>query len=124
LNSKQERTSNEDLSLREVNHHLKIIIQKLDDIIEKIDTTKSKPRRIEDELDLTNLPMDVATLLSLTDHLRKTALTLCNLGESTADMIARETGRARAAESDYLNQLVSQGYVKKKRVGRKVYFYI
>ena len=49
MNSKQERTSNEDLSLREVNHHLKIIIQKLDDIIEKIDTTKSKPRRIEEE---------------------------------------------------------------------------
>lgn len=105
----------------EILQKLETIIQKLDIIAEKLDELKpEKPR----EMELANLPMDVATLLSLPDHLRKTALALCNLGEATADMVAKETGRARAAESDYLNQLVSRGYVKKKRIGRKVYFQI
>jgi hypothetical protein len=104
------------------------IIQKLETIIQKLDTIAGKLDELSpgkpQEIEVKNLPMDVATLLSLPDHLRKTALTLCNLGEATAEMVAEETGRARAAESDYLNQLVSRGYVKKRRVGRKVYFQI
>ena len=67
---------------------------------------------------------DVLTLLSLPDHLRKTAMAICKLGMATASEVAKETGRARAVESDYLNQLVAAGYIKKKRVGRKVYFYV
>lgn len=68
--------------------------------------------------------LDVMTLLSLPDHLRKTAITLCNLGEATAEEIAEQTKRARAVESGYLNQLVLMGYLKKERRGRKAYFYI
>ena len=68
--------------------------------------------------------LDVMTLLSLPDHLRKTAITLCNLGEATAEEIAEQTKRARAVESGYLNQLVLMGYLKKERRGRKAYFYV
>ena len=68
--------------------------------------------------------LDVMTLLSLPDHLRKTAVTLCKLGEATADSVAEQTKRARAVESGYLNQLVIMGYLKKERRGRKAYFYV
>jgi len=68
--------------------------------------------------------LDVMTLLSLPDHLRKTAVTLCKLDHATADEVAEQTKRARAVESGYLNQLVLMGYVKKERRGRKAYFYV
>ncbi len=68
--------------------------------------------------------LDVMTLLSLPDHLRKTAVTLCKLDHATAEQVAEQTKRARAVESGYLNQLVLMGYVKKERRGRKAYFYI
>ena len=68
--------------------------------------------------------LDVMTLLSLPDHLRKTAVTLCKVGQATADEVAEQTKRARAVESGYLNQLVLMGYVKKERRGRKAYFYV
>jgi hypothetical protein len=69
-------------------------------------------------------PLDVMTLLSMPDHLRKTAMALCRLGRATADEIAGQTHRARAVESAYLNQLVIMGYLKKERKGRKAYFYV
>jgi hypothetical protein len=73
---------------------------------------------------LPDTPLDVMTLLSMPDHLRKTAMTLCRLGRATADEIAQQSHRARAVESAYLNQLVIMGYLKKERKGRKAYFYI
>jgi hypothetical protein len=75
-------------------------------------------------LPLADAPLDVMTLLSMPDHLRKTAMTLCRLGRATADEIAQQTQRARAVESAYLNQLVIMGHLKKERDGRKAYFYV
>jgi hypothetical protein len=63
------------------------------------------------------------TLLSMPDHLRKTAMTVCRSGRATAAESAQQTLRARAVESAYLNQLVLMGYLKKERKGRKAYFY-
>ncbi len=73
-----------------------------------------------------NLPeaLDVMTLLSLPDHLRKTAITLCKLEKATANEVSEQTKRARAVESGYLNQLVIMGYLKKERQGRKAYFFV
>jgi len=68
--------------------------------------------------------LDVMTLLSLPDHLRKTAVTICKLGRATADEVAEQTKRARAVESGYLNQLVLMGYLRKERKGRKAYFFV
>ena len=62
------------------------------------------------------------TLSSLPKHLRKTALAVVKLGWATAEQVAARTGRARAAESDYLNQLVRQGILKKEKKGREVRF--
>jgi predicted transcriptional regulator len=73
---------------------------------------------------LPDASLDVMTLLSMPDHLRKTAMTICRAGKATAEEIADETTRARAVESAYLNQLVIMGYIKKERKGRKAYFYI
>jgi hypothetical protein len=73
---------------------------------------------------LPETPLDVMTLLSMPDHLRKTAMTVCRLGRATAEENAQQTHRARAVESAYLNQLVIMGYLKKERKGRKAYFYV
>lgn len=68
--------------------------------------------------------LDVMTLLSLPDHLRKTAVSICKLGRGTAMEVAEQTKRARAVESGYLNQLVLMSYLKKERKGRKAYFFV
>jgi hypothetical protein len=73
---------------------------------------------------LPDAPLDVMTLLSMPDHLRKTAMTVCRLGRATADEVSQQTHRARAVESGYLNQLVIMSHLKKERVGRKAYFYV
>ena len=73
---------------------------------------------------LPDASLDVMTLLSMPDHLRKTAMAICRCGRATAEEIAEQTSRARAVESAYLNQLVIMGYLKKERKGRKAYFYV
>jgi len=105
-----------------------IILQKikesLDQLNDKMDVMIEIQRHNQKETQI--MPdgtLDVMTLLSLPDHLRKTAVTLCKLGEGTADQIAELTKRARAVESGYLNQLVLMGYLRKERRGRKAYFY-
>jgi len=67
---------------------------------------------------------DAMMLLSLPSSLRKTVMALYKLEKATAEDLARETKRLRAVESASANQLVRMGYLKKKREGRKVYFYI
>ena len=105
---------------------LEKIKESLDRLNEKMDVfieiQKHNPRSDLDQ----SIPdvLDVMTLLSLPDHLRKTAVALCKLGQATADEVAEQTKRARAVESGYLNQLMLMGYVKKERKGRKAYFYV
>ena len=105
---------------------LEKIKESLDRLNEKMDVfieiQKHNPRS-DLEHGVTDV-LDVMTLLSLPDHLRKTAVTLCKLGQATADEVAEQTKRARAVESGYLNQLMLMGYVKKERKGRKAYFYV
>lgn len=67
---------------------------------------------------------DSMTLSLLPGALRKTVMALYRLEKGTAQDIARETKRLRAVESASANQLVRMGYLKKKREGRAVYFYI
>jgi response regulator of citrate/malate metabolism len=104
--------------LEKIREHLEQLNEKIDVMIE---IQKHEQRELPE-----NLPeaLDVMTLLSLPDHLRKTAVTLCKLEEATADEVAQKTKRARAVESGYLNQLVVMGYMKKERRGRKAYFFV
>jgi len=98
-------------------------LEKLNDKMEiMIELGKHQEKDVQPPL--ADAPLDVMTLLSMPDHLRKTAMTLCRMGRATADEISEQTKRARAVESAYLNQLVIMRYLKKERNGRKAYFYV
>ncbi|WP_455368371.1 hypothetical protein [[Eubacterium] cellulosolvens] len=109
--------------LQQMNNNIEKLNSKLDNLIDLHESVRDS-LITEKKPSYDGLPLDVATLLSLPDHLRKTALALTEVGEATATDISQKTSRVRAAESDYLNQLVTKGYVKKKRKGHDVYFYI
>ena len=104
----------------ELSGTLKRIEEKIDVLVGKNGMERPIKKR-EEAIELGGA-LDVVTLLSLPDHLRKSAMTIMKLGKAMAESVAKETGRARAIESAYLNQLVRMGYVKKGREGRRVYF--
>jgi hypothetical protein len=64
------------------------------------------------------------TFASLPEHLRQTMQAIVTFGEATALQVSKKTGRSRAAESDYLNQLVDRGFLKKTRRGREIVFQV
>jgi len=107
-----------------------VVLEKIRDNLERLNEKieimieLQKHDRKDLQPTLTDAPLDVMTLLSMPDHLRKTAMTVCRLGRATADEIAEQTKRARAVESAYLNQLVIMGHLKKERNGRKAYFFV
>jgi hypothetical protein len=106
------------------------VLEKIRDNLEKLNEKVEvmielqKHERKDVQQPLSDAPLDVMTLLSMPDHLRKTAMTVCRLGRATADEVAEQTKRARAVESAYLNQLVIMGHLKKERNGRKAYFFV
>lgn len=63
-------------------------------------------------------------IAELPENIKKTAITLLRLKEATAEDVAKLTGRKRSTESYYLNLLAEMNIVKKKKVGRKIYFFI
>ena len=81
--------------------------------VEKIQASYVKPATIAGN-----------TLLALPDHLRKTYVAVVKVGKCDASGISLQTGRARALESSYLNQLVREGWLLKQRASRKVVFSI
>jgi len=103
---------------------LQKIKESLDRLNEKIDVMIEIQKHGQKESEAVPDVLDVMTLLSLPDHLRKTAVTISRLDQATAEEVAEQTRRARAVESGYLNQLVIMGYLKKERRGRKAYFFI
>ena len=105
-------------SLERLNDKMEIMIE-----IQKNNSGNGNNQKVA-ALSLPDAPLDVMTLLSMPDHLRKTAMTICRCGRATAEETAEQTTRARAVESAYLNQLVIMGYLKKERKGRKAYFFI
>lgn len=61
-------------------------------------------------------------ILDFPKHLQVTILTLIRLGRGTAQEVADVTGKERAVESAYLNQLVTMQMVHKTRQERKAVF--
>ncbi len=61
-------------------------------------------------------------ILDFPKHLQVTMLTLIRLGRGTASDVATVTGKERAVESAYLNQLVIMQIVNKRRQERKAVF--
>jgi hypothetical protein len=108
--------------LEKIESSLERLNQKMEVMIE---ISKNSPQsNMQPLAPLPDNSLDVMTLLSMPDHLRKTAMTICRCGNATAEQVADQTSRARAVESAYLNQLVIMGYLKKQRRGRKAYFFI
>ena len=104
--------------LKKINENLEKLNQKIEIMIELQKHGTKEFQFISEN------PLDVMTLLSMPDHIRKTAMTVCKIGRATAEDIAQQTRRARAVESAYLNQLVIMGHLKKERQGRKAYFFV
>lgn len=63
-------------------------------------------------------------VLEFPKHLQTTVLTLLKLGLATAAEVSEFTGKARAVESCYLNQLVVMKIIRKARKGRKAFFQV
>jgi hypothetical protein len=105
-----------------------IILEKIKENLERLNEKMEVMIELQkhgkkDAQSLPDASLDVMTLLSMPDHLRKTAMVICRCGRATAEEISQQTHRARAVESAYLNQLVIMGYLKKERKGRKAYFF-
>ena len=121
---KNELTNKKPLTILE---KIEATLEKLNDKVEimiEIQKSSNNPNNSKAPLSLPEASLDVMTLLSMPDHLRKTAMSICRCSRATAEEIAEQTKRARAVESAYLNQLVIMGYLKKERKGRKAYFFI
>ena len=119
-----ENSMSQDAIYHALNAKLDRIISLLERIIDMLERKPHTASEMPEVYGQLTEYLDAITLLSLPDHLRRTAIALAKLGgEATAEEVSRETGRARAVESAYLNQLVAMGYIAKKRKGRKVYFY-
>lgn len=110
--------------LEKIEETLEKLNDKVEIMIEIQKTGNSNPNYQKASLSLPDASLDVMTLLSMPDHLRKTAMSICRCSRATAEEISEQTKRARAVESAYLNQLVIMGYLKKERKGRKAYFFI
>jgi hypothetical protein len=88
---------------------------------------KSSERKLDRLLELQKPPFAdfvPGTFLSLPKHLRRSMQAMTLSGEATAEQISDRTGRSRAAESDYLNQLVDRSFLKKTRRGREIVFQV
>ena len=109
--------------LRKANEKLDLLIASNNRLLEIRDGLRQKKIISVSKPELKLAP-DVLSLLSLPTSLRRTVMVLYKREKATADEIAKETRRLRAVESAAANQLVRLGYLKKKREGRDVYFYI
>ena len=69
-------------------------------------------------------PLEVTDteLLQLPDHLRTTYMKVASRGECNATLVSNLTGRCRAVESNYLNQLARMGWLNKRRISKTIHF--
>jgi hypothetical protein len=84
---------------------------RLDDLERNMSQWSPKPTEIPD-----------LKLLLLPDHLRKSYTTVAEKGECDATIVSNLTGRCRAVESNYLNQLARMGWLNKRRVSKTISF--
>ncbi len=68
------------------------------------------------------LEISESELFSLPDHLRKTYLIVMSKGICSATEVSNLSGRCRAMESNYLNQLARMGWLTKRRDSKTLRF--
>jgi hypothetical protein len=90
---------------------LQNIRYRLDDIENMFSNWQPQPLNISE-----------SELFSLPDNLRKTYLTVASKGECSATEVSNLTGRSRAIESSYLNQLTRMGWLTKRRNSKTLNF--
>jgi trehalose-phosphatase len=103
------RRSTYDRLLREMQE----IRYRLDDIERSMSKWKPEPVEISE-----------SELLFLPDHLRKTYMAVASKGNCSATEVSNLTGRCRAVESNYLNQLVRAGWLMKQRSSKEIRFLV
>jgi hypothetical protein len=84
---------------------------RLDDIEKSFSQWNPQPLEVPD-----------TQLLQLPDHLRMTYITVATRGECDATMVSNLTGRCRAVESNYLNQLSRMGWLNRRRISKAIHF--
>ncbi len=68
------------------------------------------------------LEISESELFSLPDHLRKTYLIVMSKGTCSSTEVSNLSGRCRAMESNYLNQLARMGWLTKRRESKTIRF--
>lgn len=97
--------------LDKIYHEMLSIRYRLDNLEKNMSQWSPKPTEIPD-----------VKLLLLPDHLRRTYTTVATKGECDATIVSNFTGRCRAVESNYLNQLSRMGWLNKRRVSKTISF--
>jgi hypothetical protein len=92
-------------------HEMINIRHRLDEIEKSFSNWNPQPIEVND-----------AELFQLPDHLRQTYLTVTSRGECNATVVSNRTGRCRAVESNYLNQLARMGWLNKRRISKAIHF--
>jgi hypothetical protein len=97
--------------LEDIYHEIRRLRNRLDDIERSFSNWNPQPIEIND-----------SDLLTLPDHLRKSYLIVASKGECSASLVSGLSGRCRAIESNYLNQLVRMGWLSKRREAKSISF--
>jgi len=96
-----------------------------DRILQEMQEIRYRLDNIENSISRWNPPtleISQSDLFLLPDHLRKAYLTVASKGECSATETSAITGRCRAVESNYLNQLVRAGWLAKRRSSKVTLF--
>ena len=97
---------------------LKVVEAKLDKVIEDQMNSKKHNTHVIQQASLA-----LSFLLEIPNHLRKSLVTLVELGGfATSLQVSMKTGRRRAVESSHLNELARLGWLEKRREARNVVF--
>jgi hypothetical protein len=80
---------------------------RLDDLEKSLSNWRPQPLEITE-----------SELFSLPDHLRRTYMLVASKGECDATQTSNLTGRCRALESNYLNQLTRMGWLNKRKASK------
>jgi predicted transcriptional regulator len=110
-------------ALNSINEKLETILDVNTKLLRINETLLERTEKRDSSTEFRREP-DAMAILNLPLALRKTIMVLYKLEKATADDLALETKRLRAVESAAANDLVRMGFLKKKREGREVYFFI
>jgi hypothetical protein len=101
------------------------ILVRLDQILQELQNIRYRLDDIENMFSKWNpqpLTVPESELFSLPDNLRKSYLIVVSKGECSATEVSNLTGRSRAIESSYLNQLVRMDRLTKRRNSKTLNF--